>query len=259
MRTGMAVTLVVAFAAASASEGYAGARPRSGGGPAGGGAGHFARGFSSGARYAGGPGGSYYGGSRAVPRGSAGVGHGRPTGAQHRHPRAGTGTGGYYYGHGHGYGHGYGHYPYYGYGYYPYYAYPYYPYYGGYYPWGFGLGLSFYYGDTYAAPSYYAGPPAGSVAYYGGGTYSGGGGSPAYGTAAVPEDAAELLLEVVPDDASVWIDDEFRGPARDLTRLVLPPGRHRMEIVRPGFRTATEELDLRPGTATTLRVALEHP
>ena len=257
MKTGMAVGLLLAFAATSALEAYGGARPRSGGGPAGGGAGHFARGFSSGARYGGGSGAAYYG-NRAVPRGSAG-GYVQPPGAQYRHPRAGTGTGGYYYGHGHGYGygHGYGHYPYYGYGYYPYYAYPYYPYYGGFAPWGFGLGLSFYYGDTYAAPSYYVGPPAGNVTYYGGGGYYGGGDSPAYGSAEIPADAAEVLLEVVPDDASVWIDDQFRGPARDLARLVLPPGRHRVEIVRPGFRTATQELDLRPGTSSALRIALE--
>ena len=74
-----------------------------------------------------------------------------------------------------------------------------------------------------------------------------------------PADAAVLLLEVVPDDASVWIDDEFRGVARDLTRLALPPGRHRVEVVRPGFRTATEEVDLGPSTATTLRIELERP
>lgn len=245
MKTGMAAGLLLAFTATSASEGYD-ARSRSGGE----------------ARQGGGPRAGYYGGGHAVPRGSGGIGHVRPPGAQYRHPRAGTGTGGYYNRRGHR-----GHYPYYG-GHYPYYGrYPYY----GYYPyWGYysypgyglpGLGLSFYFGDGYAAPYYsapyyYAGPPSSGVAYYGGGYYGGGGG---YGSAPAPADAAVLLLEVVPDDASVWIDDEFSGVARDVARLALPPGRHRIEVVRPGFRTATEEVELRGGTASSLRIELERP
>jgi len=209
--------------------------------------------------HGGGPGAGSYAGGRAMPRGYGGPGAVPPSGAQRRHPRAGTGTGGYYYGRGHYPHHGY--YPYYGrypyYGYHPYYAYP-----------GYGLpgfGLGFYYSDSYAAPYYsapyyYAGPPAVSTGYYGGGYYGGGGG---YGSAPAPApepaDAAVLLLEVVPDDASVWIDDEFRGVGRDLSRLALPPGRHRVEVVRPGFRTATQDVDLDPGTATTLRIDLERP
>ena len=64
---------------------------------------------------------------------------------------------------------------------------------------------------------------------------------------------------MVPDDASVWIDDEFLGVARDLARLPLPPGRHRLEVVRPGFRPAAQEVDLRPGTSTALRIELDRP
>ncbi len=194
--------------------------------------------------------------NHAVPRGS--VGYGRPSGAQGRHPRAGYGTG-------HHYGHGYGYYPHHG--YYPYYGYD--PYYGGYYPygWPFGLGLSFYYGGGtpyYGGgyPSYYGGyaptysygaAPGAGMAYYGGGEPS------AYANDAGRSDAAELQLIVVPDDASVWIDDEFRGVARDLARIPLPPGRHRIEVVRPGFTTAAQDVDLRPGTATSLRIDLERP
>jgi hypothetical protein len=249
MKKRMAVGLLLAFAAASASETY-GADGRSGGGRA------VGRSGGPGPRHAAGTGGRSASGGHAVPRGYAGRGYRPPTGAQLRHPRAGTGTGGYYnrYGH-HGHHPYYGHYPYYGYyPYPPYYAYP-----------GYGLpglGLGFYFSDGYAAPYYsapyyYAGPPAASGGYYGGGYYGGGG----YGAAPAPEpaDAAVLLLEVVPDDASVWIDDEFRGLARDLARVALPPGRHRIEVVRPGFRTATEEVDLGPATATTLRLELERP
>ena len=254
MKGTVAAGLLVAFALASASAGHA-ADGRSGGDRAVGRAG----GFSPGARSYAGAG--AYGGGHAVPRGSAGAGQPPPGGAERRHPRAGTGSGDYYYGHGN-----HGHYPYYG--YYPSYGYPYWGYYA--YP-GYGLpglGLSFYFGDTYAAPYYsapaapyysaapyyYAAPPSSGAAYYGGG----GGGYEAP-PAPAPEDAAELRLEVVPEDASVWIDDAFRGVARDLGRVELAPGRHRVEVVRPGFRTATEEVELGPGTATPLRIELERP
>jgi hypothetical protein len=255
MKERMAVGLLAAFALASASEAYA-ADGRSGGGRA---VGRSGGGFSPGARHHGGaPGAGAYAGGRAVPRGYGGPGAVPPSGAQSRHPRAGTGTGGYYY------GGGYGHHPYHG--YHPYYGrYGYYPYWGYYaYP-GYGLpgfGLSFYYNDTYAAPYYsapyysapyyYAAPPAG--AYHGSG--GGYGSAPA---APAPTDAAVLLLEVVPEDASVWIDDEFRGVGRDVARLALQPGRHRIEAVRPGFRTVTQDVDLEPGGAITVRIELERP
>ena len=250
MKGKMAAGLLVAFALASASEGDPADR-RSGGGRAVGRAGGPS------------PGAGAHSGGHAVSRGS-GVRRGQapPTGAQRRHPRAGTGTGGYNYGGGYGGYGGYGHYPYHG--YYPYYRY--YPYWG-YFPfpgYGLGPGLSFYYGEGYTSPyyaapynsaPYYAAPPAGGAGYYGGG--GGYGSAPA--PAPEPADAAVLLLEVVPDDASVWIDDEFRGVARDLARLALPPGRHRVEVVRPGFRTFTQEVELGPGSATALRIELERP
>jgi hypothetical protein len=242
--------------------------------------GAVSRGYSSRGYYAGARGGAYYGGG-AVPRGSGG-GYRGASGAQYRHPRAGTGTGNHYggYGYGHGYGHyGYGHgHGYYGHYGYPYYRgyYPYYPYYAGYYPYGYGLsvGLGFYYGSgyasayygapayagaTYVAPSYASSYPAPAVSYPVEGEprndYSEQGAS----GQATPEDAAELKLAILPPDASVWIDDEFRGPAQSLARLVLPPGRHRVEVVRPGFRTEVREVDLRPGALVSLRIELVRP
>ena len=99
--------------------------------------------------------------------------------------------------------------------------------------------------------------PSAGVSYYGGG--SGGSEPSGYGNERPPADAAELQLLVLPEDASVWIDDEFRGVARDLTRIALPPGRHRIEVVRPGFRTAAQEVELGPGTSHSLRIELERP
>jgi hypothetical protein len=200
---------------------------------------------------------------------------GRPPGgpgAAYRHPRAGTGTG-YYYGYGHGHGYGYGHYPYYGYGY----GYPYYPYYGYAYGWPYyGLGLSFYYGGGgYAAPYYSMGYAAPAYGYAGPG-YSGPGyADPGYAPPAeggyageepygAPDEqaqgaAGELQLSVQPEDAVVYVDDAFRGMARQVGRLRLAPGRHRVEVVRPGFRTADREVDVQPGTVASLEIELERP
>jgi hypothetical protein len=189
------------------------------------------------------------------------------TGAQYRHPQVGYGTGyryGYGYGH-HGYRYGYRGYPAYGYPYYGGYYAPYYPY--GY---GWGLGLSFSYGGGYAAgyaAPYYAGgyAPAPSISY-----------APVYvGGEAVPrgyeggEEAVEvqrdrretglLYLEITPEDAAVYIDDAYRGTARDLRGLRLRPGRHRVEIVRPGFRVAEREVEVVAGITVTLAVDLERP
>jgi hypothetical protein len=231
-----------------------------------------------------------YGGGHAVPRYSAG---GYPGSAPYRHPRPGTGSGGYYghghgygYGYGHGYGYGYGHgYGHYGYGHgyyghYPYYGY--YPYYGGYYPYGLGLSLGFYYGSGYAAPyygsyaaPYYAGdatPYYGGYAtpYYGQGqsddSYSVGGREPDEGYSdpgepreAIPSETGELRLLVRPDDAVVYVDGEFRGVARRLVSVRLAPGRHRVEVTRPGFRTAERDVDVQPDRPTSLQIELGRP
>jgi hypothetical protein len=41
-------------------------------------------------------------------------------------------------------------------------------------------------------------------------------------------DAAILGLEVRPADASIYVDDEPRGSGREVRRLGLTPGRHRI-------------------------------
>jgi hypothetical protein len=64
---------------------------------------------------------------------------------------------------------------------------------------------------------------------------------------------------VLPEDASVWIDSEFRGTAREAGRLTLAPGRHQVEIVRPGFRSETRDVDVRAGSSVSLRIDLERP
>jgi hypothetical protein len=57
----------------------------------------------------------------------------------------------------------------------------------------------------------------------------------------------------------VYVDGAFRGSAREASELRLPPGRHRIEIVRPGYKTLDREVDIAPGEATELRIELERP
>jgi len=78
-------------------------------------------------------------------------------------------------------------------------------------------------------------------------------------TARRPEAGAELRLSVRPDDASVYVDGEFRGTARQLSLLQLAPGRHHVEVVRPGFRTAERDVDVNYGTPASINVELERP
>jgi len=74
---------------------------------------------------------------------------------------------------------------------------------------------------------------------------------------AMPADTGRLRVDVRPSDASIYIDGVFRGPARAMDGVLLPSGRHRVEIVRPGYRTEEREIEVRSGETTELRAALE--
>ena len=66
-----------------------------------------------------------------------------------------------------------------------------------------------------------------------------------------------LRLDVSPADASIYVDGMFRGTGQDLRRLNLPPGRHRLEVVRPGYRTLERDVEVQAGE--TEQVQLELP
>ena len=68
-----------------------------------------------------------------------------------------------------------------------------------------------------------------------------------------------LELSIRPEDASVYVDGAFRGSAREASTLRLAPGRHRIEIVRPGYKTLEKEVDVAPGQTTDVKVELERP
>jgi hypothetical protein len=71
-----------------------------------------------------------------------------------------------------------------------------------------------------------------------------------------PARTGELRLNVKPADAAVYVDGVFRGNAEDVEDLELPPGTHRIEIVRPGYVTYEREVTLRAGQNTDQRVEL---
>ena len=68
-----------------------------------------------------------------------------------------------------------------------------------------------------------------------------------------------LRLEVRPDDTSVYVDDQFQGSAREARMLHLPPGRHMIELVRPGFTTVVREVQAALGEALDVSVELQRP
>jgi hypothetical protein len=68
---------------------------------------------------------------------------------------------------------------------------------------------------------------------------------------------ATLRLSVAPPDASVYVDGTFRGTAREAASLALPPGHHKIEIVRPGYRTVEREVETTAGEPTEVTIALD--
>jgi hypothetical protein len=70
-------------------------------------------------------------------------------------------------------------------------------------------------------------------------------------------EAEPVRLRVSPRDASVYVDGEFAGTGREASQLRLRPGRHRIEVVRPGYRTIEREIDVQSGDAEDVEVALE--
>jgi len=75
----------------------------------------------------------------------------------------------------------------------------------------------------------------------------------------VDDRAGRLKLSVQPEDASVYVDGAFRGNGREAGSLRLAPGRHRIEIVRPGFRTTEQDVEVAPGETSQLSLTLERP
>lgn len=65
-----------------------------------------------------------------------------------------------------------------------------------------------------------------------------------------------VRLSVRPEDASVYVDGAFHGTG-GATAVALAPGRHRIEVVRPGYRTVERDLDVAAGDTAEIDVELE--
>jgi hypothetical protein len=225
-------------------------------------------------------GGGHPGGSYAVPRGGAPAHPGySPRGgvAATRHPQAGTGRYSYHPGYGGRYPGDGGHHPRYSAGYYPRYG-GYYPRYSGYY---YGSNYHGYYRPYWNASLYFGWPynsagwwpygyysPSDSVSYYGypaeapaaqpaGEDFEGASRAPR--PAASSRDVGRIRVEVRPDDASVYVDDEFWGNARETKFLTLRSGRHAIELVRPGFEVVRRDVDVVRGETADVFIELQRP
>ena len=71
--------------------------------------------------------------------------------------------------------------------------------------------------------------------------------------------AGALHLSVRPDDASVYVDGQFRGSGRQVRDLEVPAGRHHIEVVRPGFKTFERQVEVKAGEAVEIDAELERP
>ncbi len=75
-----------------------------------------------------------------------------------------------------------------------------------------------------------------------------------------PNVTAKVKLEVTPERAAVFVDDgfvghveEFRGARRS---MLISPGKHRIKITLPGYRTFETEINLLPKQNFTLKTNL---
>lgn len=70
-----------------------------------------------------------------------------------------------------------------------------------------------------------------------------------------------LRLRVLPEDASVYLDGRFLGTASELSRLraglIVDPGAHRLEVVRPGRQPEERMVEIESGRELEVEVELE--
>ena len=91
-----------------------------------------------------------------------------------------------------------------------------------------------------------------------GGTVPGVGASGALDARAEP---GLVMVTVEPDDASVYLDGRFLGTGRELAALrsglMVDPGEHRLEVVRPGRQSAERTIDVESGRLLHVQIELD--
>jgi hypothetical protein len=72
-------------------------------------------------------------------------------------------------------------------------------------------------------------------------------------------DTGLLVLKVEPDDASIYVDGRFAGSAEQLEEdgLELPPGPHKVSVVRPGRTPKDQSVEIEAGRKVELSVKLD--
>jgi PEGA domain len=70
-----------------------------------------------------------------------------------------------------------------------------------------------------------------------------------------------LLVAVAPSDASVYLDGRFLGTGRELSGLhsglIVDPGSHQIEVVRPGFESQSSDFTVVAGQEVAVEVNLQ--
>lgn len=78
--------------------------------------------------------------------------------------------------------------------------------------------------------------------------------------AVVPDITATLKLKVQPTRAAVFLDDRFVGHAGEFggafRSMLISPGKHRIKIELPGYRTFETEVNLLAGQKTEVKTEL---
>ena len=85
--------------------------------------------------------------------------------------------------------------------------------------------------------------------------------APAPGPLDARGEPGRLQLRVEPMDASIYLDGRFLGTGEELARLrsslLVDAGKHRLEIVRPGYESVEKEFVATPGEEVVLKLVLE--
>jgi PEGA domain-containing protein len=78
--------------------------------------------------------------------------------------------------------------------------------------------------------------------------------------ASAPDITATLKLKVQPDRAAVFLDDKFVGHAGDFggafRSMLISPGKHRIKVELPGYRTFETEVNLLAGQKSEVKTEL---
>jgi hypothetical protein len=78
--------------------------------------------------------------------------------------------------------------------------------------------------------------------------------------ATAPEVTATLKLNIEPKRAAVFLDDKFVGHAAEFggkfRSMLISPGKHRIKVELPGYRTYDTEINLLAGQKTEVKTVL---